>query len=235
MNRKCLLCLAIVLAVVSADVQGPTGDNRKEKTQSKTDSTVSDNKDNSESNKKEFVPSVEDREGASPIHIEPSPDLTKEKPPVVNEDVVENELLNPIDLLVLDRVKEIQKMVEEFDRLKSLSSEDKNMFADVENLPPPPKGAEEVPLTKAQEEAKVLYEKAMNFLNKTKPDKGKAFDILLEAMSENNDAKALVAWAKLFGNPLQQNLDEAKFMFEELADIGHPDGHTGLGNYIPNL
>ncbi|KAJ8924298.1 hypothetical protein NQ315_007091 [Exocentrus adspersus] len=45
----------------------------------------------------------------------------------------------------------------------------------------------------------------------------------------NMDAKALVAWAKVFGNPLKQDIYVAKEMFIELAESGNPEGHTGLG------
>lgn len=54
--------------------------------------------------------------------------------------------------------------------------------------------------------------------------------MLIEASNKGNlDAKALVAWAKLFGNTLQQDIYIAKEMFHELAESGNPDGHMGMG------
>lgn len=100
-----------------------------------------------------------------------------------------------------------------------------------EELPPEPKSYRDIPLTLDEEEAKNIYQTAMNLLNKTKPNKVEAYELLQEAASRGYvDAKSLVAWAMLFGNPLQQNIDEAKNIFDSLADIGHPDGHMALGN-----
>lgn len=70
----------------------------------------------------------------------------------------------------------------------------------------------------------------MALLNKTRPDKVAAFKLLADASSRGSlDAKAMIAWAELFGNPLPQNLDGAKETFKLLAQSGHPDGHMGLG------
>lgn len=66
----------------------------------------------------------------------------------------------------------------------------------------------------------------MLLLNKTRPDKKAAYKLLMQASEMGNmDAKAMIAWAELFGNPLKQNLVSAKITFIELADRGHPDGH----------
>lgn len=66
----------------------------------------------------------------------------------------------------------------------------------------------------------------MLLLNKTRPDKKSAYKLFMEASGKgSSDAKAVVAWAELFGNPLKQNLESAKQTFIELADKGHPDGH----------
>lgn len=54
--------------------------------------------------------------------------------------------------------------------------------------------------------------------------------MLVEASNKGNlEAKALVAWAKLFGTTLKQEIEVAKQMFEELAGEGNPDGHMGMG------
>uniref|UniRef100_A0A1B6D7T2 Uncharacterized protein n=1 Tax=Clastoptera arizonana TaxID=38151 RepID=A0A1B6D7T2_9HEMI len=70
----------------------------------------------------------------------------------------------------------------------------------------------------------------MLLLNATRPNKSDAY-MLLERASElgNTDAKVMVAWARLLGSYLPQDIDQAKSSFEELADIGIPDGHMALG------
>lgn len=82
-------------------------------------------------------------------------------------------------------------------------------------------------------EAQRIYEEAAALLNKTRPDKKRAYTLLMEAAEMGNaDAKALVAWAKVFGNPLKQDLEEAREIFNSLAEKGVPDGHMGLGKLI---
>lgn len=111
------------------------------------------------------------------------------------------------------------------------SFQENSIFMDPEEVPPLPEGAQEVKeLTEEEVEAKKLYETAATMLNKTRPNKQSAYQILIEASNKGNtEAKALVALAKLFGNPLKQDIYVAKEMFQELADIGNPDGHMGLG------
>lgn len=66
----------------------------------------------------------------------------------------------------------------------------------------------------------------MVLLNKTRPNKPAAYKLLLEASEKGSlDAKAMIAWAELFGNPLKQNIESAKKSFISLAESGHPDGH----------
>lgn len=85
-------------------------------------------------------------------------------------------------------------------------------------------------LTDEELEAKKIYENAASMLTKPRPNKEKAVQLLMEASNKGNlDAKGLIAWIKLFGNPLKQDLHVAKEMFTELAELGHHDGHMGLG------
>lgn len=130
----------------------------------------------------------------------------------------------------------LQKMVKEIDTMKLTVSEgnDADVSLEEEEIPPLPASyLTEKPLTYEEEEAKTIYESAMLMLNRTKPDKQQAYSLLLDAAEKgNNVAKALIAWAKLFGNPLKQNLEEAKEIFSDLAATGNPDGHTGLGKKV---
>lgn len=109
--------------------------------------------------------------------------------------------------------------------------QESSMFIDPEEVPPLPEYAQEPQeLTEEELEAKNIYETAVAMLNKTRPDKQRAYQILIEASNKGNtDAKALVAWAKLFGNPLKQDIYVAKEMFDMLAEMGNPEGHMGLG------
>lgn len=71
-----------------------------------------------------------------------------------------------------------------------------------------------------------LYESGMQLLNTSKSNKAEAYKLLMKASElGNTDAKVMVAWAKVFGTYLPQNLEEAKVTFQELADVGVPDGH----------
>lgn len=101
----------------------------------------------------------------------------------------------------------------------------------IEEFPPLPEKFTKPPeLTPEQLEAKELYDKAVSLLMKTKPNKREAYPLLKQAADKGNDyAKALLAWGYTFGNPLNQNLNEAKRIFSELAEVGHPEGHMGLG------
>lgn len=98
-----------------------------------------------------------------------------------------------------------------------------------EPLPPPPEIIEPE-LTQTQKEGKALYEAAIKLLNKTKPNREDATKLLIQAMEKgNSDAKARIAWAYLFGTTMNQNMNDAKEIFYDLAGNGHPDGHMGLG------
>lgn len=71
-----------------------------------------------------------------------------------------------------------------------------------------------------------LYESGMQLINGSRTNKGEAYKLLMKASElGNTDAKVMVAWAKLFGTYLPQNLEEAKVTFQELANVGVPDGH----------
>lgn len=177
--------------------------------------------------KREFIASIEERDGATAIRIEPAPDLSNEKHS--KDDIIDNEISEAVDLFMLDQAKVIQKMVQHLDMVNNL--QDSTVFNEIEEVPPIPEAALHEPdLTEEEFEAKKLYEAAAAMLNKTKPDKQQAYQILIEASNKGNtEAKAMVAWAKLFGNPLKQDIYIAKEMFVELAQIGNQDGHTGLG------
>ncbi|KAJ8936610.1 hypothetical protein NQ314_012225 [Rhamnusium bicolor] len=141
-----------------------------------------------------------------------------------------SEISEAVDIFMLDQAKVIQKMVQEFDLLNNIQESDSSLEPEEEpELPEIILHPKE--LTPEELEAKSIYETAAVMLNKTRPDKQQAYQLLIDASNKGNmDAKALVAWAKLFGNPLQQDIYVAKEMFAELAEMGSPDGHTGLVN-----
>lgn len=149
-----------------------------------------------------------------------------------NDDVAET-----VDYFMLKQAKLIQKMVQEMDFKYTFvegGANDQESQIEEEEIPPlPEEFLVERELTEEEKEANTIYETATAMLNKTRPDKKQAYILLEEAAGKGNmDAKALVAWGRLFGNPMKQNVEEAKQMFSSLAEEGHPDGHMGLGKYI---
>lgn len=134
----------------------------------------------------------------------------------------------------------LEKLVKDFDTMKLdvLDGSDADIPKE-EDIPPLPESIlTEKPLTPEEEEAQSIYENAMLMLNRTKPDKKQAYNLLSVAADKGNrEAKVLVGWAKLFGNPIRQNVEEAREIFSDLAEAGNPDGHMGLGkntNYTLN-
>ena len=132
---------------------------------------------------------------------------------------------------MLDQAKVIQKMVQEIG-LKNVVIEETDLeTSEVDELPPPPE-IKQKKMSPTEIEGRGIYEEAAALLNKTRPDKKRAYQLLLEASEKGDiEANALVAWARLFGYPLEQNLEAAKAIFVSLSDIGHADGHTGLGKF----
>lgn len=126
----------------------------------------------------------------------------------------------------------LEKLAKEIDTMKLdvIEGHDGETIEE-EAIPPLPENVlTEKQLTPLEKEAQRIYESAMVVLNKTKPDKKHAYSLLLDAAGKGNlEAKGLIAWAKLFGNPLKQDVEEAKEMFSYLADLGNSDGHMGLG------
>lgn len=139
--------------------------------------------------------------------------------------VITNSLANTIDLKV------IQSLIQQFDIVNSFQDTTSSL-EEPEDVPPVPEAAlNNEELTEEEKEAKKIYETAAAMLAKPRPNKEKAVQLLMESSNKGNlDAKALIAWTKLFGNPLKQDLHVAKEMFAELADLGHHEGHMGLGN-----
>ncbi|XP_060521129.1 protein sel-1 homolog 1 [Cylas formicarius] len=216
MHHKTIILICVMIMCCEFTEETAKGPPEKKKDESEE---VQTEEDSTYYESKEFVASIEDRDGTTAIRIEPAPDLTKEQ----------DKQKEALDFIMLNQAKLIEKMVKDFNILNRVKDSDKNL--EPEELPPVPASVSQLKeLTPEEEEAKNIYENAATMLNKTRPDKLKAYELLLEATKKGNlDAKALVAWAKLFGNPLKQNIQEAKEMFEELVAMGNPDGHMGIG------
>ncbi|GIY98527.1 protein sel-1 homolog 1 [Caerostris extrusa] len=109
---------------------------------------------------------------------------------------------------------------------------------------PKPKSKKEPELTEEDKQAKVLYDTAIMFLNATKPDKKRAYDLFKQAAELNHlEAGKIVGQAYFYGDVFTQNLTAAKVWFQKLADEkGSPFAQmylglmyaTGLGT-APNL
>lgn len=152
--------------------------------------------------------------------------LALDKDILTLSDLLESPELN---LVILDQAKVLERMSKEIDLLTSTANEESEEETD-EEIPFPESALVERELTAEEVEAKALYEQAAALLNKTRPDKPKIYNTLVLAAEKGNlEAKALVAWAKLFGTTLKQDILAAKRMFEELAEHGNPDGHMGMG------
>nr|XP_023012309.1 protein sel-1 homolog 1 isoform X1 [Leptinotarsa decemlineata] len=213
------LCVIISLLLICCEfsdenLQGPTDEGRSNNKKSRKDGDTKD---------EEIV--VPFDHTAAPESMETETDMNSETEKVT---LSENEISEVVDLFILDKAKVIQKMVQHFDLVNSLQE---NLVGVPEKVPPLPEGALHPPeLTEEEIEAKTIYETATSMLNRTKPDRQQAYQLLMEASNKGSvAAKALVAWAKLFGNPLKQDIYVARDMFVELAELGNADGHTGLG------
>ncbi|XP_018573433.1 protein sel-1 homolog 1 isoform X2 [Anoplophora glabripennis] len=222
MRYKLLIIFLTLICCEFSDenLQGPT---------EKKDKKNSDLNEEETSKKEEFVGSIEDEDGATTIRIESVPDLSNERDHHKSNEIINREISEAVDIFMLDQAKVIQKMVQEFDLFSNLQDSDESLEPEEEpQLPESLLHPKE--FTPEELEAKTIYETAAAMLNKTRPDKQQAYQLLIDASNRGNmDAKALVAWAKLFGNPLKQDIYVAKEMFMELAEMGNPDGHTGLG------
>nr|CAD7403815.1 unnamed protein product [Timema cristinae] len=85
-------------------------------------------------------------------------------------------------------------------------------------------------LTPEEKEAIEMFEKALTILNASRPNKVEAYELLKKAAQMgHNQARVKVAWASLLGSTLKQDIPAAKLAFEEMAELGVPDAHMGLG------
>ena len=83
--------------------------------------------------------------------------------------------------------------------------------------------AVEKELTEIERAAAILFEKAMETLNDSKPDRPSAFQNLIQAaLLDHVPSQELVARAHLFGDDLPLDLKKAATMFKRLAAGGNP-------------
>uniref|UniRef100_A0A6P7G3Y7 Protein sel-1 homolog 1 n=1 Tax=Diabrotica virgifera virgifera TaxID=50390 RepID=A0A6P7G3Y7_DIAVI len=223
MQYKFLLLLFLMLICCEFSdetLQGPSEVSEKKSKDSKSE--------NETPKKREFIASIEERDGATAIRIEPAPDLTNERERQKGDNI-DSEISEAVDLFMLDQAKVIQKMVQHLDIVNSLQQN--TAFDEPIEVPPiPASSSEEHILTDEELEAKKLFQTAQELLYKTKPDKEEIFQMFMEASNKGNpEAKGMLAWAKLFGVPMEQDIYVAKEMFSELAAMGKADGHAGLG------
>lgn len=86
------------------------------------------------------------------------------------------------------------------------------------------------PLTPKEIRANELYDAAMAILNQTKQDEKHAYTFLQSAAElGHTEALQKVAWARLLGKHLKQNITQAVEIFESLAMQGNADAQMGLG------
>lgn len=67
----------------------------------------------------------------------------------------------------------------------------------------------------------------MTQLNKSQGDKHLGYKLMNKAAEKGHKgAKVVLAWAKLFGSQMDQNINAAKEVFENLAAAGNGEAHT---------
>ncbi|XP_050295038.1 protein sel-1 homolog 1 isoform X2 [Anthonomus grandis grandis] len=219
-----LLILTLVCCEFSEEeVQGPPESKKKDSGSQDT----SEPKNESEppevlSFSEEDALTIETRDGQDRL-VPVKENVDNEKSP---QKMSEQMGFTDVKLVILDDNNELKEMKKHLVEMTEAATEE-----ELEEEPPLPESALiEKELSPEEEEAKKLYESAAVMLNKTRPDKPKAYQMLIEASEKGNlEAKALVAWAKLFGTTLKQDIEAAKKMFQELADKGNADGHMGMG------
>lgn len=165
------------------------------------------------------------------VKIVPAPDLSKSedekwKGDSGEDDEVDSELLT-------EPAKWIQRMIAqvegvEQDLLRETDDEKIDSREDEMEEPIEPEPPRE--LTPMEKQALELYESGLAMLNVTRPNKQEAYQMLQRAGElGHSQAKVLVAWAQLLGSPMSQDIEAAKQAFQEMADLGVPDAHMGLG------
>ncbi|KAL1514063.1 hypothetical protein ABEB36_003386 [Hypothenemus hampei] len=133
------------------------------------------------------------------------------------------ENIEDLNFVIIGQNSIMERMAKEIDFISTI--EEDVLEPDESEIPPEPEE-----LTPEGLEAKKIYETAAALLTKTRPDKPKIYEMFMDASNKGNlQAKAAIAWAKLFGTTLKQDIYVAKTMFEELSLLGHPDGHMGMG------
>jgi len=84
--------------------------------------------------------------------------------------------------------------------------------------------------SKAEEERRSRYDKALGVLNSSTGDKYQAWNDIVELGSEGyNPALITIAWAKLLGTHTRQSIGESEGIFEKMAGEGIPEAQMGLG------
>nr|XP_022904422.1 protein sel-1 homolog 1 isoform X1 [Onthophagus taurus] len=225
MRYKLLLFIFITLLCCEfseESLEGPPGDGKKKE---------SDQDDTKKDYDSENSLEVEDLDA---LKIVAAPDLSKDQDKHTKGELkLSDEISEAVDIFVLNQAKFLQKVVQDFDGIKYAIIQSEQQQEEDEELPVLAKKFQDdnpPQLTPEQQEATILYERGTLILNKTKPNIKEAYKLFEESSEKGNaDSKALIAWALLFGYPLNQNLTEAKIMFEELAEMGHAQGHMGMG------
>ncbi|KAJ8977951.1 hypothetical protein NQ317_008142 [Molorchus minor] len=183
----------------------------------KTDRKNNDaEEDETNSKKSDFIASIEDGEGATAIRVEVAPDLGNER----------EQHREAVDIFMLDQAKVIQKMVQEFDLLNSLH--DNELPLEPEEEPEIPEALLQPKILTAEElEAKRIYDEAATMLNRTRPDKPKAYQLLIDASNKGNlEAESSGRLGQAFW---ESSATGYLYCKRYLAEMGNPDGHTGLG------
>ncbi|KAF7398575.1 hypothetical protein HZH66_006472 [Vespula vulgaris] len=163
------------------------------------------------------------------------PKQIKEESESEPEEPVENTLRNA-ELWMKTMISQSKDIDLMDTNMQSIEDEDLTSWVDEEQYE---NSEEEVrePLTPEQEEAQQLFNNAQNLLNATRANKLEAYKLLTVAATlGHKEARSMLAWAQLLGTPIStttrsliQNIPVTYQTFKELAEVGLPSAHMGIG------
>ncbi|KAL2730074.1 protein sel-1 1 [Vespula maculifrons] len=164
------------------------------------------------------------------------PKQIKEESESEPEEPVENTLRNA-ELWMKTMISQSKDMDLMDTNMQSIEDEDLTSWVDEEQYENSEEEVKE-PLTPEQIEAQQLFDNAQNLLNATRANKPEAYKLLTVAATlGHKEARSMLAWAQLLGTPISttttrsliQNIPITYQTFKELAEVGLPSAHMGIG------
>ncbi|XP_043226067.1 protein sel-1 homolog 1-like isoform X2 [Amphibalanus amphitrite] len=96
--------------------------------------------------------------------------------------------------------------------------------------PPSDAGKDDETMTEQERQAEELYTTGEKLLSRSRPDRARSYQLLEEAARLGHTAAAVrLAWARLLGSHLPQDVTTAKETFERLSARGNPEAQMAMG------